>query len=193
MFIVGVIAMLLFAAATQGYFIAKSRIWESIALLLCAFTLFRPGFWLDQVQPPYIEKPGTEILQLAEAHEKGQPLRLQVVGPDFDDADKTAQITLMANLGDEGDGATRLDKAGLTIMEEDGIAKLDEPMAGTPFFTKLVDLFDFYGDEPVKISKVELNAERMPKEVFYLPAILLLLIVVWFQRRRQTQPAFWGK
>ncbi|MGB1255865.1 MAG: TRAP transporter permease [Thiolinea sp.] len=191
-FMVGVVAMLLFAAATQGYFIAKSRIWESIALLLCAFTLFRPGFWLDQVQPPYVEKPGVEITQLAADQEKGQPLRLQVVGPDFDNVDKMTQITLMANLGDEGDGAARLDKAGLMVMEEDGIAKLDEPMAGTPFFTTM-QMFDFYADEPVKVSKVELPADRMPKEVFYLPAILLLFIVVWFQRRRQTQPAFWGK
>jgi len=52
-FLVGVIAMMLFAAATQGYFFAKSRIWESVLLLLVAFTLFRPGFWLDKVQPPF--------------------------------------------------------------------------------------------------------------------------------------------
>ena len=38
------IAMLLFAAATQGYWLVRSRWWESIALLLVAFTLFRPGF-----------------------------------------------------------------------------------------------------------------------------------------------------
>jgi TRAP-type uncharacterized transport system fused permease subunit len=48
----GVIAMMLFAAATQGYFFVRSRWWETVALLLIAFTLFRPGFWLDQVQPP---------------------------------------------------------------------------------------------------------------------------------------------
>lgn len=191
-FIVGTIAMLLFAAATQSYFIAKSRIWESALLLLIAFTLFRPGYWLDQVDPPYIEKPGTEVVQLAEANEAGKPLRVQITGPDFDNVDKMTQITLMANLGDTGDGAAKLDSAGLIVLEEDGIAKLDEPMAGTPFFTTL-QMFDFYADEPVKINKVELPADRMPKEVFYLPAMLLLAFVVWLQRRRQTQPAFWGK
>jgi len=43
-FIVAVIAMMLFAAATQGYFLARSKWYESIALLLVALTLFRPGF-----------------------------------------------------------------------------------------------------------------------------------------------------
>lgn len=191
-FIVGVVAMLLFAAATQGYFIAKSRIWESAILMLIAFSLFRPGFWLDKVDPPYVVQPGTEVMQLAETQPPGEPLRLEITGPDFDDTDKMTQITIMANLADSGDGAARLDGAGLLVMEEDGMAKLDEPMAGTPFFTTL-QMFDFYADEPVTINKVELPADRMPKEVFYLPALLLLAGIIWLQRRRQTQPAFWGK
>ena len=44
-FVVAVVAMLLFAAATQGYFFARrNRIYETVALLLIAFTLFRPGY-----------------------------------------------------------------------------------------------------------------------------------------------------
>src|SRR5690554_2135885 len=45
------LAMLVFAAATQSYFYTRSRIYESIALLLVAFTLFRPGFWMDMIEP----------------------------------------------------------------------------------------------------------------------------------------------
>jgi hypothetical protein len=191
-FIVGTVAMLLFAAATQGYFMAKSRIWETVALALIAFTLFRPGYWLDQVDPPYIEKDGAEVVQLAAANEVGKPLRMEITGPDFDDVDKMTQITIMANLGTEGDGLAKLNGAGLTVMEEDGMAKLDEPMAGTPFFNTL-QMFDFYADEPVKVNRVDIPAERIAKEVFYFPALLLLALVVFFQRRRQTQPAFWGK
>ena len=52
-FIVATAAMLLFTAGTQGYFMARSKIWESIALILIAFTLFRPGFWMDMVSPPF--------------------------------------------------------------------------------------------------------------------------------------------
>ncbi|MFK7860479.1 MAG: TRAP transporter permease [Granulosicoccus sp.] len=191
-FVVGVIAMMLFAAATQGYFVARSRVWESLMLLLIAFTLFRPGFWLDRVDPPFVELPSVQLIEAAENQPVGEPLRLQVIGPDFDYPDKLAQITVLADLGEAGDGETRLAQAGLTvIIEEDG-AVLEEPFPGTAFFQTL-QMFDFYGDPMVRIAKVQLPAERVAKEVFYIPALLLLGIVILFQRRRQTKPAFFGK
>src|SRR3546814_16851765 len=48
-FVTATLAMLMFTATMQGYFLARSRISEPIALLLVAFTLFRPGCWLDLV------------------------------------------------------------------------------------------------------------------------------------------------
>ncbi len=190
-FIIGVIAMMLFAAATQGYFFAKSRIWESLFLLVIAFSLFRPGFWLDKVQEPYNKVESAEILSAVAAHPEGEPMRLLVTGPDFDDPDKMAQITLLANLGAEGDAVAKLESAGLPTIEAEGIVQLDEPFNGTPFFTTM-QMFDFYGDSPVVIQELQLPASRLPKEIFYIPALLLLGLVVWLQRRRQTQPAFFG-
>ncbi|MDP1340516.1 DUF3394 domain-containing protein, partial [Klebsiella variicola] len=61
-----VIAMLIFAAATQGYWLVKSRWYETLLLLLIAFTLFRPGFWWDEVYPPVINEPAQKIEWLAE-------------------------------------------------------------------------------------------------------------------------------
>ena len=58
-FIMATIAILIFSAATQGFFIARSRFYESVVLLLIAFTLFRPGFWMDMVVPPYEEAEPT--------------------------------------------------------------------------------------------------------------------------------------
>ena len=63
-FVIAVIAMLLFAAATQGFWLTRNRLWESAALLLVAFTLFRPGFWLDQVQPPYQSLPPAAVFEV---------------------------------------------------------------------------------------------------------------------------------
>jgi TRAP transporter 4TM/12TM fusion protein len=185
--VIATIAMLLFAAATQGFWLVRSKWWETIALLLIAFTLFRPGFWLDMVQPPYDERPGVEVIELAAQQLKGEPMRLVVRGPDFDNADKMTQTTVMANLGDEGDGTKRLEGAGLLVVPEGDVAKLEEPLAGTPFFTRF-QMFDFYGDKPVEIVRAEMPASRMPKEVFYIPALLLLGLVVWSQRRRRLVP-----
>ena len=189
-FIVAVIAMMLFAAATQGYFLTRSRIWETLALLLVAFTLFRPGFWLDYVQPPYHDRPGIEVADIAAELPENASLRMVISGPDFDNPDEIVERTILADLGAAGDGLMRLDQAGLPVRIEDGVAVLDEPFAGTRFFTDFTDTFDFYGDEPVQVKLVQTAAERMPKEVFYIPAILLLGVIVLFQRRRQTVPAF---
>jgi hypothetical protein len=40
------------------------------------------------------------------------------------------------------------------------------------------------------LETVQTPAERMPKEVFYIPALVLLGLVLLWQRARQTEPAF---
>ncbi|WP_346907485.1 TRAP transporter permease [uncultured Roseibium sp.] len=189
-FIVAVVAMMLFAAATQGYFFAKSRIWESVGLLLIAFTLFRPGFWLDYVQPPFDERPGTEIAALAEKEPDGATLRIVLRGPDYKDTDKIDYLTILLPLGDKADGVSRLEKIGVVVNEDNGKALLDEPFPGKWLDLKTNGQFDYYADTPVEIEKVEIEASRVAKEIFYIPALLLLGLIVFLQRRRTTVPAF---
>ena len=191
-FIIAVIAMMIFAAATQGYFFARSKWYESIALVLIALTLFRPGFWLDRVLPPYENTAGVDIEKVVDATPANEPLRLIISGPDFDDVDKTLTRTTAVVLEEGSDAISRLEAAGLTVNIDGDIASVDEPFAGTPFFQELAG-YDFYGDQPVEIKTVQTPAKRFPKEVFYLPALLLLALVIWLQRRRQTVPAFFGK
>src|SRR5690606_30971208 len=50
---IAIVAMLVFAAATQGYFLTKTRWYETVALLVVCLTLFRPGLWMDMVAPPF--------------------------------------------------------------------------------------------------------------------------------------------
>ncbi len=188
-FVVSTIAMMLFAAATQRYFLARNRWYESIALLLVAFTLFRPGFWLDQIDPPFVKHPGIEAAAIAgEAPPEGN-LRMVISGPDFDNPDEMTERTVVARLGPEADGLTRLDHAGLLVTEDGDKAVLEEPFAGTPFFDEF-QVFDFYGDQPVEIANVQTEASRMPKEIFYIPALILLALIIMLQRRRQTVAAF---
>jgi len=188
-FIKATLAMLVFAGATQGYFIARCRLWEMAALLLVTFTLLRPGFWLDQVQPPYDQIAPASVVERAETRPAGWEMRLTVEGPDFDQPDKLRQLTFMLPLGDPAPGEERLERAGLTVLIEGDQAVLEEPLPGSPFAELFRD-FDFYGDQPVRILKIESSAERMPKEVFYIPALLLLAGVVALQWRRKDKPPF---
>ncbi len=183
-FIVAVIAMLMFAAATQRYFLVRNRIWESLALLLIAFTLFRPGYWLDQVSPPFRAVVPGEVLAVAGELPADEGLRVTVLGPDFDDPEVLAETHLVVPLGAAGDGAARFEGAGLVAMLEDGRLRLEEPFPGTPFFDELSTVYDFYADKPVEITQALVPNERIVKEVFYIPALLLLALIVLLQRRR---------
>ena len=188
-FAVAVVAMMCFAAATQGYFFARNKIWELPILLLVAFTLFRPGYWLDQIEAPYLQYRGAAVIEAAAGLPDGGELRVVVSGPDFDTG-KIAQTTFVPVLEAGADGAGRLAAAGLVVLEEDGVIKLEDPAFGTIYYEKLSREYDFYDDQPVQIVRAEVAADRMAKEWFFLPALVLLLLLILVQRRRATQPAF---
>ena len=102
-FIASVAGMLAFCSAVQHYMFVRNRIWESLLLLVIAFSMFRPDFWQDRVSPPYIEIPGHEVLSsLGDDGPNGlagdQRLRVQLSGPDFDDADRILQRNAILEL-----------------------------------------------------------------------------------------------
>ena len=187
-FVIALIAMLLFAAATQGYFIAKSRRWESAALLAIAFMLFRPDFFLDQIAEKYTEASGPAAITAMAAARDGQDLRLVIEGPDFDTAKVRPTTVVIPAVA--GDAEAALSAQGLTTLEEGDALLLDEPFPGTPLFETIGTEYDFYGDTPVIIRKVQIENDRLPKEIFFIPALLLLAGIVLIQRPRATQPAF---
>ena len=183
-FVVATVAMMLFAAATQSWFLTKSKIWESVALLLVAFTLFRPGYWLDQVSAPYEEVPGSEAVQMAESLPDDASIRVKITGPDFDDPDKLTHTNIIVNLGKQGDVETRFTQAGLMVLEEDGGLIVDG-LTWDSEHKQMDSLFSIGDlDNPLKIDKLLLNRDRPPKEWFYIPAILLLALVMMMQRSR---------
>ena len=188
-FAVAVVAMMCFAAATQGYFFARNKIWEVPVLLLVAFTLFRPGYWLDQIEAPYLQYQGAAVIEAATGLPAGGEMRVVVSGPDFDTG-KISETTFVPVLAAGADGAERLAAAGLAVLAEDGVIKVEDPAFGSLYYEKLSREYDFYGDEPVQILRAEVAADRMAKEWFFLPALVLLLLLILVQRRRATQPAF---
>lgn len=180
-FIVAVIAMLLFAAATQQYFLVRNKWWESIALLLVAFSLFRPGFWLDQVHPPYNEANPAEIAKIAGEAPADGSLRVVVAGENV--SGKHVETTVKLPLGGAGEGVERLKKAaGLEFRNEDGKMLVDNVEFGSYAEKQKID-FDW------ELKQVQVPADRMPKEVFYIPALLLLGLVIFMQRSRQRREA----
>ncbi|MGI9393147.1 MAG: TRAP transporter permease [Boseongicola sp.] len=187
-FVVAVVAMLLFASATQGYLITRNRIWESAILLLVAFTLFRPGYWLDQIQPPHVNSEPQAVFEVVGAVPDNGVITFVISGPGFDSGEQTS-TTILVPMGRRSEAIERLEAAGLTINLEDGFAKVEEPFPQTPFFESIGTMFDYYGDDPVVVSELKQKAERLPKELFYIPALLLFGFVYFLQRRRTNATA----
>jgi TRAP transporter 4TM/12TM fusion protein len=177
-FIVATIAMLLFAAATQGWFLAKNRIYETLALLLIAFTLFRPGFWMDMVYPPYSEENPTEIAAAALATPVGEDLRLRVSG--VNDLGDPIEFVAVLTIEDGATGEERLENAGLMFRDEGGMLIIDDVSFGSAAETAGLDW-----DQ--KVLRVLRPVAQPTKYLMFLPALLLLALVVFMQRARNGQ------
>jgi TRAP transporter 4TM/12TM fusion protein len=176
--ITAIIAMLLFAAGTQGFFISKSRLWESLALILVAFTLFRPGFWMDYLYPPLETVPPAQVFQIAEKLPDNAQIRIQVKGEDLEG--REVDKVVMLPVGAPGPGVERLKSAGLELREEEGKVIVDNVVFGSTAERQKIDL-DY------EIASVQVEADRPPKQLFYIPAILLFLVIVVIQRRRRDK------
>jgi TRAP-type uncharacterized transport system fused permease subunit len=169
------VAMLVFAAATQGYFLVKSRWYESVALLLITFTLFRPGYWWDMVYPPYMEVPAAQMGQLIEDAPVNASKRLWIEGTNLDGKDIRKGVLLP--LGAKGTARERMASAGVNAMVQ-GDAML---ITQVKFGSRAEKLGMEQG---FQIVSAEVPAPRPDKEWMFLPAIALLLLVVGLQRAR---------
>ncbi|MBK3874066.1 TRAP transporter permease [Stutzerimonas frequens] len=177
-FVVATIAMLIFAAGTQGYFLVRSRWYESLLLLLVAFTLFRPGFWMDIIHDPYRDLEPTELVQALERVEEDSQLRLRVLGED-DVGDPREFVVLLA-IPDGESGEEKLEKIGLMTYVEEGKVLVDSVTFGSPAAEAGLE-FD------QQILRVRAPTDRWPKEFMWIPGFLLFGLIVWLQRRRLAQ------
>lgn len=178
-FIVSLAAMLIFAAATQGYFFSKSRWYESALLLLVAFTLFRPGFWLDQIIEPFEERGATSMMAYIDESPDLQQLRISVEGENIDGrwVSKTVNIPIA-----KGDNAVdRLyDGAGMELREENGAIYIDNLVFGGYAEAQKLD-FDW------QVTRFQLETERPAKEWFFIPAFLIAFAVMKIQKGRREE------
>ncbi|MBT5495912.1 MAG: TRAP transporter permease [Alphaproteobacteria bacterium] len=175
-FIIATIAMLLFTAGTQGYFLSRSRVWESMLLILIAFTFFRPGFWMDMVVPPYETMKSAQIYQAAGKLDEGTEMRLIVEGQD-DVGDKKV-FTALLPIGKAGDGKTRLEALGLELLIDGDKVVIDNAV-----FDSVAQKAGLDFDQV--IEKVLVPANQPAKQFMYIPALILLVLIALLQRRRE--------
>lgn len=173
-----VMAMLVFSAATQGFWFTKTRWWETIALLLVTFTLFRPGFWWDMVYPPYEERPGVEVMEYIEELPADGKMVIRVSGMSMDGNDVSTYVQLEVPEGETAN--ERLMATGLQVSEQ-----------GDELLVDMVDFGSAAEDARIEfgwvIEAVQVEQERPVKELMFIPALILLGLVAFSQLRRRNR------
>ncbi|MBU8849815.1 MAG: DUF3394 domain-containing protein, partial [Desulfobacterales bacterium] len=178
--VTSVIGMLVFAAATQGYFLTRNRFYETIAMLLVTFTLFRPGFIWDKIYPPFEEKPGIHLVQVVETMEPGAMLRLKIKGETM--MGKEFTKSMMLPVGSAKSGVERLNEIGFEIRTEDNKVLIDNVMFGSNAEKMGIDF-----DQEILLLKIP--SERLSKQFMYFPALALLALIFFVQRKRRDKLA----
>ncbi len=174
-FIIATIAMLLFAAATQGWFLTRNRVYETVALLLVAFTLFRPGFWMDMVFPPFAEAAPANIAEAAGNTPAGEDLRLRVAG--VNDLGDPIEFVALVPMGAAATGEERLTEAGL-VFRQDG----DRMIIDDVSYDSAAQRAGLDWDQ--EVLRVLQPVSAPSKYWMFIPALLLLALVVMLQRGR---------
>nr|WP_322941420.1 TRAP transporter permease [Pseudomonas sp. s4] len=179
-FIVATVAMLIFAAGTQGFFLVRSRWYESVLLLLVAFTLFRPGFWMDMLHDPYQEVPPAELAQALDGVEDGSSLRLRILGENA--VGDPREFTVLLPVPDGASGQARLEKLGLNLYEEG-----DKVLVDSVTFGSIAADAGLEFDQ--QILSVRAPTDRWMKELMWIPGLALFGLIVLLQRRRMVAQA----
>jgi TRAP transporter 4TM/12TM fusion protein len=178
-----ILAMLAFAAGTQGYMLTKCRKWETVALLLVALVLFRPGIVWDRAFPPLSEEPPAQLEELVSDMDPGSSLRLMVKGEKMSGKEFTK--TVMLTVGNEATAEDRLTGVGLETRVEENKVFIDNIV-----FASAAEKAGLDFDQ--EILNIQIPTKRLPKEIMYIPALVLYGLICLLQlkrRKKQVVPA----
>ncbi len=182
-----IIAILLFAAATQGHWLVKNRWWETVVLLLVAFMLFRPGYFWDKIDPPFKDMPGAQIFQIADTMEPGESIRFVVEGETLEGIKRAYTFLLPLAYGDSG--KERVNNTGLQLDDLFGDMEVAMVMPGISndrAINKQVEAIQVAGvDSGWIITSIQAKRKTLPKQIVFIPALLLIGIVGTMQLRRR--------
>jgi len=184
-----VIAILLFAAATQGYWLVKNRLWETLLMLIVAFMFFRPGYFWDKIDPPFERISGNELFTVADKMSEGDSIRFVVEGETLEGVERN--YTFLLPLAEGESGREKINNTGLQIDDLFGdmeVAMVLPGISNNRAINKQVESIKVAGvDSGWIITSVLQKRETMPKQIVYIPALLLIGFVGIVQLRRRRR------
>jgi len=180
-----IVGMLIFAAATQGFWFIKNRWWETVLLLLLTFLIFRPGYVWDKVQAPFDNLPGSSIFQVADKMEVGERIEFVVTGETLEGVER--KYTFGLPLAEGKTGKEKLDGTGLMLDNMFGPMEVAMVLPG---HNKQVEAIKNAGvDSGWIVESVRVERDRLPKQIILIPVFVFLFFMGWLQMRRKKSLA----
>ncbi|OOF69683.1 TRAP transporter permease [Rodentibacter caecimuris] len=183
--IVSTLAILAFTAATMNHFFVKNKWWETALLILGAFIVFRPGFFMEYLSPTsqYIEP--AHLVQELEKTPVGQNMTFKVSG--INPYGKEIEFYSQLSVPNGETGAQRLQNLGLTLLNTQEKIEVN----GKKIDKVVIDMVEI--DSPA--AKVGLNWDQtiisislplvsLAKEWMFIPGLMIIFLVGLNQRRR---------
>ncbi|MBK5925769.1 DUF3394 domain-containing protein, partial [Rhodobaculum claviforme] len=145
--------------------------------LLVAFTLLRPGYWMDQMIPPYRTVDPTQITERAAEAPAGDSLRVVIEGLTIEGEEARKTVLLPLGPAEGKSGVQRLQHAGIMVQTMGDQVQITNVVFNSPAEKAGVD-FGW------KVRGLQVPTQQPPKELFFIPALVLLGGVYLLQRRR---------
>ena len=178
--IMSLLAILAFSSLTQGWMFVRVKWYEGGLLALACFMLFRPGFFMDQVAPPF-EPVGFEAFVAGEFRtEPGRHVRFHITREtDYGDRYKLYRLEVP-----EDAAASPAETFGLALeREEDGRHAVVDLAFNGMAERAGIDWGDYVTGVDVE------QGERPPKALVYPVGVVLLALVGLSQHRRRRRAA----
>lgn len=176
--IVSTIGILIFTASLQGWFLTKNKPWEALLLLVAALTLFRPGFWLDRVEPRFTDYAGaSEIMRELGAMETGDKGRIKVQPAPLSSG-VIPRVRYLPFTVIDGSAAERLNEIGVAMTKiENEQLLVDAVKYGSPAAKKMIE-------SNADLELLQIENKRLHPYWFWLISVALIAAVVFLQKSR---------
>ena len=174
--ITSLIAILVFTAATQGWFINKLRWYEIIIFLIISLSLFRPGFILDQFHPKFSQIENNIDIFKNKKFKNDEKVQIKVTretayGPRY------KMFEISKNSFNQN---FSLEEYGLNLLLKDNKIIVD-----TLKWNGLAKKTGFETDDILTEVKIE-NKNRPSKNIVYPFALLFLLLFGYLNYRKKS-------
>ncbi len=174
--ITSLIAILVFTAATQGWFINRLKWYEIIVFLIISMSLFRPGYILDKFYPKYDQQQLTAGKIESLSFDKDKEVHIKITRR-TEYGDRYKLFVIEKNSFDK---KFTLNEYGVSLTNIEETLVVD-----TLKWNGLAKKSGMQTDDIISELKVE-NLDRPNKAIVYPFSILILLAAGYFNYRRKA-------